>query len=128
MAQPRLTPHERLMAWISRTTTSSLADTWQRIERLPFSDAELESGMERALELYTRWLAEDIRRLWPLLDGSHLGREAMKLLQDVGLDLKGFAEDRGERHAHALTMIPRFCEERWKLRSNTDRLVRAAGR
>ncbi|KAM0711356.1 hypothetical protein Q7P35_002096 [Cladosporium inversicolor] len=108
MAQPRLTSHERLMAWINHTSTGSLADSWERIERLPFSDAELDSATERALELYTKWLAEDIRRLWPLLGSGRTGQAALEVLQDASVALKGFAEDSGVERAYALAMIPRF--------------------
>lgn len=116
------------MAWINHTSTGSLADSWERIERLPFSDAELDSATERALELYTKWLAEDIRRLWPLLGSGRTGQAALEVLQDASVALKGFAEDSGVERAYALAMIPRFCELRWSLRSNTDRLVMAAER
>lgn len=118
------------MDWVNHTSTSHThGDNWENIESLRFTANGLESAMERALELYTRWLAEDIRRLWPLLAiRGNVGQGALEVLQHAGLNLKGYAEDTGAARADELIMIPRFCEARWDLRSNTDKLERAAGR
>ena len=114
------------MAWINHTSADNANHGWGYIERLPFSDAELESAMNRALELYTKWLAEDTRRLWPLLRNIRVGQAALNILRDAGLNLKGYAEDSGLAGVSALTIIPRLCEARWHLRSSADRLERAA--
>lgn len=121
-----LTPHQHLMAWINHTSAENANHGWEYIERLPFSDAELESAMNRALELYTKWLAEDTRRLWPLLRNIRVGQAALNILRDAGLNLKGYAEDSGLAGVGVLTIIPRLCEARWHLRSSADRLERAA--
>jgi len=119
------------MNWINHTSSSHPhGDEWKDIERLRFTPNELESAMQRALELYTTWLAEDIRSLWPLLAlRSSVGQGALNVLRQEGLNLKGYAEDTGAvARADEMTMIPRFCEARWSLRSNAAKLEKAAGR
>ena len=119
------------MDWINHTSTNHThGDNWEDIESLRFTANDLESAMERALELYTRWLAEDIRRLWPLLAiRGGVGQGALEVLQHTSVTLKGYAEDTaGAARADELIMIPRFCEARWSLRSNADKLEREARR
>jgi hypothetical protein len=126
--QRNSTEYQRLMNWINRTTIRDARyDNWDSIERLRFSPDELESAMDRALQLYTRWLADDLRILWSLLGGLR-DEQALAVLQRASGDLRRYVDDSGVARAHALIMIPRFCEARWDLRSKTEKLEREAGR
>jgi hypothetical protein len=82
--------------------------------------------MDRAVQLYTKWLADDLRVLWSLLGGI-CDRQALAVLQIATEDLREFVNDSGVVRARPLVMIPKFCEARWVLRSKTGKLERDAG-
>jgi hypothetical protein len=114
------------MNWINRTPTGDIhQDNWDSMRRLGFSPEELESAMNRTVHLYTKWLADDLRVLWSLLGGI-CDRQALAVLQTASEDLREYVNDSGVVRAHALVMIPKFCEARWVLRSKTQRLERRA--
>jgi hypothetical protein len=98
--QRNSTEYQRLMNWINRTTIRDARyDNWDSIERLRFSPDELESAMDRALQLYTRWLADDLRILWSLLGGLR-DEQALAVLQRASGDLRRYVDDSGVARAH----------------------------
>ena len=65
--QPTLSPqYQQLIDLVNRRFNSNTDSEWEDIRSLSFSPEELESAIDYALNLYTQWLSEDLRVLWPL--------------------------------------------------------------
>ncbi|GAB7334959.1 hypothetical protein MBLNU13_g06832t1 [Cladosporium sp. NU13] len=66
--QPTLSPqYQRLINLINERPNTNTDSDWDDIRVLRFSTEELEFATDYALNVYTQWLMEDLRLLWPLL-------------------------------------------------------------
>jgi hypothetical protein len=117
-------PQRQLLDWIDEVPNSTSEKRFERIKTLRFRPEELDSATDHAFRLYTKWYAEDLRRLWSLFE-SKSGPEALEALRQANQAFWNLALDRQTR-AHAFVLIPRLCWARWDLRENTDQA--ASGR
>jgi hypothetical protein len=127
--QPRdLRIQQQLLDWIDDIPDADSDYRLERIKTLRLRPEELDVATDHALRLYTRWLSEDLRKLWPLFEGRS-GPQAFEALHEASNALWNLALDR-QIPARALVIIPRLCQARWDLRDRTDRLLNqaAAGR
>lgn len=109
-----------------RFSTNSGSD-WEDIRALRFSNEELDSATDYALNLYTQWLAEDLRVLWPLLGSTH-GQDAENSMRHASEWLDRIARDRYRARDNVHATLIRLCEARWQLRTAANELDRAARR
>jgi hypothetical protein len=119
--------YQRLINLINERFTNNSDADWEDIRALRFSTEELDSATNHALNLYTQWLAEDLRVLWPLLGGTH-GQDAENAMRNASERLDRIAWDRHRARDNVNAILIRLCEARWKLRTAANELDRAARR
>lgn len=119
--------YQQLINLINERTNTNTEDKWDHITTLQFTPEELESATDYTVNLYTQWLAEDIRVLWPLLGGRG-GRDALQALLNAGDDFGRLARDREAATSNVFAVLLRVCGARWVLRVAANELSREAGR
>ena len=119
--------YQRLINLINERFTNNSDADWEDIRALRFSNEELELATDHALNLYTQWLSEDLRVLWPLLGGTH-GQDAENAIRHASVWLDRIARDRHRARDNVNAILVRLCEARWKLRTAANELDRAARR
>ena len=126
--QPTHSPQYQVLINLinERFSTNSDSD-WEDIRALRFSNEELDSATDYALNLYTQWLAEDLRVLWPLLGGTH-GQDAENAMRRASEWLDRIARDRHRARDNVNATLVRLCKARWQLRTAANELDRAARR
>ncbi|GAB7334961.1 hypothetical protein MBLNU13_g06833t1 [Cladosporium sp. NU13] len=125
--QPTLSPqYQRLINLINERPNTNTDSDWDDIRVLRFSTEELEFATDYALNVYTQWLMEDLRLLWPLLGGEQ-GENAMDAMRDASDWLDRIARDRHRARSNVDAILLRLCQARWKLRSSANAISQAAG-
>lgn len=120
--------YQQLISLINERTHRNTEANWDHIRTLQFTPDEIESATDYTVNLYTRWLAEDFRVLWPLL-GGRMGRDALQALLNAGDDFGRLARDRERATSNVFAVLLRLCSARWVLRVAANELSReAAGR
>lgn len=126
--QPNPSPqYQRLIDLINERFTTNSDSDWEDIRALRFTNEELNLATDHALNLYTQWLAEDLRVLWPLLGGTH-GQDAENAMRDASYWLDQIARDRHRARNNINAILIRLCKARWQLRTAANELDRAARR
>ena len=126
--QPTLSPqYQQLIDLVNRRFNSNTDSEWEDIRSLSFSPEELESAIDYALNLYTQWLSEDLRVLWPLL-GDLQGENARIAIRDASESLERVTRDRLAARSNRFAILLRLCAARWQLRDTANAISRAAGR
>lgn len=125
--QPTLNPqYQRLIDLINERPHTNTDSDWEDIRALRFSTEELDSATDYALNLYTQWLSEDLRVLWPLLGGRQ-GLDAMNAMRDASDWLDRLARDRHRARSNVDAILLRLYQARWQLRTAANAISRAAG-
>lgn len=126
--QPAPRPqYQQLINLINERITPNTDANWDHIRTLQFTPEELESATDYTVNLYTQWLAEDFRVLWPLL-GGRMGRDALQALLNAGDDFGRLARDREAATSNVFAVLTRLCGARWVLRVAANEASREAGR
>jgi hypothetical protein len=108
---------QQLLDWIDDIPTEDSERRFEWIKTLTFRPQELDLATDHAFHLYTKWLSEDLRRLWSLF-GSRSGPQALMALWKANDALWKLPRDRQNADAHAFVIIPRLCQARWDMREN----------